>query len=366
MKLKEKISWMMGRLQRSLFPCLEECCISPLTEQEKQLVKTLEVIEIERHIHNSRVWTGRPPAERKAIGRCYVAKAVCRYQHTRTLIHELQARPNLRLICGFARQKNIPSESTFSRAFAEFAGTDLGRTVHDAMVKEYLATELIGHVSRDSTAITGREKSAKKVKVIKPPGKKGRPAKAEQRQPPELKRLDVQLQQTAAEAVAHLPTICDRGVKKNAKGYTETWNGFKLHVDVNDIGLPLSAVLTSASVHDSQAAIPLMKMTSSKVQYCYDLMDSAYDAWQIWAQSKSLDHVPIIDHNPRNGTALPMSPHEAQRYNERSSSERFNGRLKEEFGGRSVMVRGPAKVMLHLMFGVVSLFADHLIKLTGY
>jgi len=234
------------------------------------------------------------------------------------------------------------------------------------MVKEYLATELIGHVSRDSTAITGREKSAKKVKVIKPPGKKGRPAKAEQRQPPELKRLDVQLQQTAAEAVAHLPTICDRGVKKNAKGYTETWNGFKLHVDVNDIGLPLSAVLTSASVHDSQAAIPLMKMTSSKVQYCYDLMDSAYDAWQIWAQSKSLDHVPIIDHNPRNGTALPMSPHEAQRYNERSSSERFNGRLKEEFGGRSVMVRGPAKVMLHLMFGVVSLFADHLIKLTGY
>jgi len=366
MKLKEKISWMMGRLQRSLFPCLEECCISPLTEQEKQLVKTLEVIEIERHIHNSRVWTGRPPAERKAIGRCYVAKAVCRYQHTRTLIHELQARPNLRLICGFARQKNIPSESTFSRAFAEFAGTDLGRTVHDAMVKEYLATELIGHVSRDSTAITGREKSAKKVKVIKPPGKKGRPAKAEQRQPPELKRLDVQLQQTAAEAVAHLPTICDRGVKKNAKGYTETWNGFKLHVDVNDIGLPLSAVLTSASVHDSQAAIPLMKMTSSKVQYCYNLMDSAYDAWQIWAQSKSLDHVPIIDHNPRNGTALPMSPHEAQRYNERSSSERFNGRLKEEFGGRSVMVRGPAKVMLHLMFGVVSLFADHLIKLTGY
>jgi hypothetical protein len=366
MKLKEKISWMMGRLQRSLFPCLEECCISPLTEQEKQLVKTLEVIEIERHIHNSRVWTGRPPAERKAIGRCYVAKAVCRYQHTRTLIHELQARPNLRLICGFARQKNIPSESTFSRAFAEFAGTDLGRTVHDAMVKEYLATELIGHVSRDSTAITGREKAAKKVKVIKPPGKKGRPAKAEQRQPPELKRLDVQLQQTAAEAVAHLPTICDRGVKKNAKGYTETWNGFKLHVDVNDIGLPLSAVLTSASVHDSQAAIPLMKMTSSKVQYCYDLMDSAYDAWQIWAQSKSLDHVPIIDHNPRNGTALPMSPHEAQRYNERSSSERFNGRLKEEFGGRSVMVRGPAKVMLHLMFGVVSLFADHLIKLTGY
>jgi len=103
----------------------------------------------------------------------------------------LQARPNLRLICGFTRQKDIPSESTFSRAFAEFVGTDLGRIVHDALVKEYLGTELIGHVSRDSTAITGREKPAKKEKTIKPPCKKGRPAKGEQRQPPELKRMDV-------------------------------------------------------------------------------------------------------------------------------------------------------------------------------
>lgn len=61
-----------------------------------------------------------------------------------------------------------------------------------------------------------------------------------------------------------------------------------------------------------------------------------------------------------------MSPHEAQRYKERSSVERFNGRLKEGFGGRTVMVRGAAKVMMHLMFGIVTLFADQLIKLTGY
>jgi len=49
MKLKEKISWLMGRLQRQLFPCLEECCVSPLTEQEKHLVKILEFIKIESH-----------------------------------------------------------------------------------------------------------------------------------------------------------------------------------------------------------------------------------------------------------------------------------------------------------------------------
>jgi hypothetical protein len=366
MKLRGKIPWLMGRLQRSLFPCLEECCVSPLTAQDKHLVKVLEIIEIESHIPKSRQWTGRPAAERRAIARSYVAKALFRYPYTRNLIHELQARPNLRLICGFNTQQGIPSESTFSRAFAEFAAADLGKIVHDGLVEEYLKTELIGHVSRDSTAIIGREKVTKKQEVVKIPRKRGRPAKGEQRPPKELKRLERQLQQSALEAIAELPNVCDRGVKRNAKGYQETWNGFKLHADVNDTMLPLSVVLTSASVHDSQVAVPLIKMTSSKVNYCYDLMDAAYDARHIRYQSQALGHVAIIDRNPRNKKALPMSPHEALRYNERGSSERFNGRLKEEFGGRYVMVRGPAKVMMHLMFGVVALFADQLIKLTGY
>jgi hypothetical protein len=43
---------------------------------------------------------------------------------------------------------------------------------------------------------------------------------------------------------------------------------------------------------------------------------------------------------------------ETIRYNERSTVERVNGRLKEEFGGRMVRVRGHAKVMCHLMFGI--------------
>ena len=364
MKLNEKISWLITRVQRTLFSHLDECLASPLTEQEKSLVMILELVQIEKHVPDSH-WQGRPPAERKAIARAFVAKSVFRYQHTSTLIHELLARPNLRSICGFAGPKDVPSEATFSRAFAEFAKNGLLPAVHDDLVEKHLRTELIGHVSRDSTAIQGREKPAKKEKQAKAPRKKGRPAKGEQRNPPEPKRLAVQRQQTALEAIAQLPTVCDRGVKKNAKGYTETWNGYKLHVDVNDTGLPLSVVLTSASVHDSQVAIPLIKLTSSKMSYCYDLMDAAYDAGQIREQSRALGHVPIIDRNRRGGDVIPMAPHEAKRYNERSSSERFNSRLKEQFGGRNVMVRGANKVMQHLMFGVIAIFADQLLKIAG-
>jgi hypothetical protein len=44
-------------------------------------------------------------------------------------------------------------------------------------------------------------------------------------------------------------------------------------------------------------------------------------------------------------------------------AERFNSRLQEESGAGNVMVRGAEKVKLHLMFGVIALFAEQLLKL---
>jgi hypothetical protein len=94
-------------------------------------------------------------------------------------------------------------------------------------------------------------------------------------------------------------------------------------------------------------------------------MDAAYDADQIWAQSRELGHVPIIDRNPRGKDIVPKSPHEAIRYNERTAVERSYGRLKDEFGARCVQVRGSNKVMMHLMFDVIVLFADQVLKVSG-
>ena len=94
-----------------------------------------------------------------------------------------------------------------------------------------------------------------------------------------------------------------------------------------------------------------------------DLMDAAYDARPIYETSRSLGHVPIIDKNSRGKEVIPMAPHEATRYNERTAVERFNSRMKESFGAGNVMVRGAQKVKMHLMFGVIALFADQLLKL---
>jgi len=179
--------------------------------------------------------------------------------------------------------------------------------------------------------------------------------------------------------LAELPRACDIGAKKNSRGHDQYWRGYKLHLDVADGQIPISAVLTSASVHDSQAAIPLMTMTSQRVQSLYDLMDSAYDADEIHQHSRQLKHVPIIAVHGRRGTKKPsklpkvfppkLAPEltwaQQERYKERTMSERVNARLKDEFGAGHIRVRGPVKVMAHLMFGVVSLAVDQWLRLAG-
>jgi hypothetical protein len=365
MKLKEVVSWLVGTLQRNIFPRLEECCERPLTEKEQQLVSILELVQIEKFIspHYAQRF-GRKALERRAIARAFVGKAVFNYSTTRATIEGLRTAPNFRRICGFVRQVDIPSESTFSRGFKEFAKNGLGDQVHEVLVERFVKPGLVGHISRDATAIEGREKPVAKPQLPKPaPHPKGRPRRGEVREPKAETRLERQCHQSAQEALDELPVNCDVGTKKNSKGYKTTWRGYKLHVDVNDCCLPISVALTAASLHDSQVAIPLMKMSSERTDYLYDLMDAAYDAKPIYEVSRSLGHVPIIDKNSRGKDVIPLAPHEAIRYRERTVAERFNSRLKEDFGGRNVMVRGAEKVRLHLMFGVIAVFADQLLKL---
>ena len=45
---------------------------------------------------------------------------------------------------------------------------------------------------------------------------------------------------------------------------------------MTDCGIPISALLTSASIHDSLAAMPLVMVTAERVTNCYDLMGAAY------------------------------------------------------------------------------------------
>jgi len=373
--LRERLSFCWSSIQHDLFPWLEER-VGPLSARHQQLVAVLEMARIEALAPHWHGLPGRPPAERAALARAFVAKAVFNVPATNMLIERLHTDKSLRRLCGWERAGVLPSEATFSRAFAEFAASALPSRVHEALIAQTHKDRLVGHISRDSTAIEAREKPLKVAALEKPKFKPGRPCKGEKRPEKEGHRLEHQPSMSLAAMLADLPRHCAVGTKRNAKGHQESWTGYKLHLDVADGGIPISCLLTAASLHDSQAAIPLAAMTAARVTNLYDLMDSAYDAPQIKDHSRSLGHVPIIDVNPRATRGLKEalkaegkrrrrlghSLAEEVRYNERSTVERANARIKDEFGGRSVRVRGHAKVLCHLMFGIVGLTVDQLIR----
>ena len=364
----EKLAKIWQRIQVCLLAPLEECLEETLTQRLQQLVSVLEVVRVEEEAVCNRAQSlGRPRQDRRFIARAFVAKAVYNLPYTDLLIEMLQLQPSLRRICGWQRKRQIPSPATFSRAFAEFAQAGLGDSLHAALVDKHVSDQIVMHISRDSTEIDAREKATPKAKAApKPKKKRGRPKKDEVREAPEPTRLQKQLTQSKEEALADLPRVCDKGAKTDAKGHWHFWIGWKAHIDWTDGGLPVNVVTTSASLHDSQVAIPMARRTAERVTSLYDLMDSAYDAKEIKQSSRELGHVPIIDPNRRPASSVPLEPASIVRFRERSTAERGNGRLKDEFGCRNLRVRGHQKAHLHVMFAILVLFADQLLKpLTG-
>lgn len=381
--LKDMLSTYWIRIQGELLPWLDGAMDGPLNGRHQQFVSVLGLARIETFLPGWHGLVGRPPSERAALARLHCPggnQPANHPQTTRLLIDMLSADKTLRRLCGWQRAGEVPSESTFSRAFAEFAASALSSRLHDALIEETHADRLVGHISRDSTAIEAREKPAKSDQP-KPPAqpkrKCGRPCKGEVRPIEPPRRIERQLGMTVPAMLKDLPRHCDVGTKRNAKGHQESWNGYKLHIDTADGEIPISCVLTAASVHDNQVAIPLATMTAAKVTNLYDLMDSAHDDAAIKQDSRSLNHVPIIDVNPRATAGLKQElAQEAKRqrrvghrlaenirYGERNTAKRVNGRLKDNHGGRTVRVRGAAKMMCHLMFGVLSFTALQLLRL---
>jgi len=352
-------------IESYLFPVLETELEEELSQKEQEFIRVCTASELEKHIDRLN-WqgVGRKPKDRLSILKAFVAKAVYNLNTTRSLIDYLNSSPTLRRLCGWESKSEIPHESKFSRIFSQIAELNLCEQIHKSMIIKHCSKHIAGHLSRDSTSINGREKATAKspVEENKPARKRGRPKKGEE--PPKKVRLvEIQSENTLEENLKTLPTDCNKGTKKNSNGYKISWKGYKLHLDCIDGDIPVSAILTSASLHDSQAAIPLAQMSNERVTSLYDLMDAAYDSPEIHQFSRKLGHIPVIDHNKRRSEKREFDSFQKLRYNERSTAERVNSNLKDNYGGRNVRVKGHKKVMAHLMFGIIAITANQLFKL---
>jgi hypothetical protein len=130
---------------------------------------------------------------------------------TRALLDRLASDRKLSRFCGWENKSDIPSESTFSRAFTEFSKSQLPACVHQAMISETPGEEIIDHISRDSTEIEAREKPVLKIpaktefREAVTKRKPGRPKKGEE-QVKEPTRLERQRTMTLEEMLNDLPS----------------------------------------------------------------------------------------------------------------------------------------------------------------
>jgi len=375
-------------LQGSVFGSVEDA-VGELSSRAKLLIAVLAAVPPQRYLPASRGWRGRPAKHRQALATAFVAKAVYGLETTRQLMDRLRSDSQLLKLCGWNRVRQLPHESTFSRAFEEFADSELPQRLHEALIAKTQHNRLIGHIARDSTAIEARERYPDTPQPLpkKKRYKKGPKAKRNTPRSPR-NHIEEQRLMNTKDLLAELPRDCSLGVKKSSKGYLSYWRGYKLHLDVADGDIPITALLTGAKLHDSQAAIALMNLTSQRVTYLYDLMDAAYDANAIREHSLALGHQPIIDpvqryrkvrtqvplrkNSPARKTVITsepihkqLTPAERIRFRQRTSVERVHARLKNEFGARSIRYRGAAKILAHLMFGVLALTVDQWLKLSG-
>ena len=374
-------------LQIELFPALESV-VNTLSKPAKLLVAVVTMAELERWLGGRRSATGRIPEDRVCLGKAFLAKAIYRIDCTSDLRVRLKTDEQVRRLCGWDDAEQVPSESTFSRALAEFAQSKVLEQIHATLVRNNLQGCDFEYIARDATAIESRQllegakserasaKPASKPAGKTPAAKRGWKWKPKRKRGPHKrakarergKRLERQQHMNLAQMLEDLPKDCSWGAKRNSQGNDEYWCGYKLHWDVTYGGrIPVSCILTSANVHDSQVALPLMELSAGRIRWKCELMDSAYDARIIRQQCQKRGHEAIIKpirRRRKQAAAIgvdELNAEEKERFKKRTIVEQMNGRLKDEFGGRIIYVRGAAKVMTHLMFGILALTVDQLL-----
>ena len=349
-------------LQNHLFPCLKEE-LGEMSERHEQFVQALALLQMDGFV-TVRNGRGRRSHDRAKIARAFLAKAVFNIPNTRALLDRLAHDVVLRRLCGWEQAVQIPDETIFSRAFAEFARSQFPQQVHAAVIERTQSPRLIGHIMRDSTAIEVREKPAPKPKPAAPVARRLHRKAGTAKRPEQMTRMERQSSgtMTLEEMLAELPRPCDYGCKLNTLGAKYRWPGYKLHVDVVDGQIPISCVLTSASVNDMQVAIPLAVMSARRVTNLYDLLDAGYDCTAIREFSRVWGTCRLS----LGRSVAPSSPNWLCTRRCDCVSDRCGAslnRLKDEYEATNVRVRGWKKVMTHLMFGILALTADQILRL---
>ncbi len=83
-------------------------------------------------------------------------------------------------------------------------------------------------------------------------------------------------------------------------GIQESWRGCKLHIDAADGGFPISCLLTLAPLHDSQATVPLSRLSTDRTICLCELTVAEHDSIETGFNLSG--HAAVTDVNTRRDT----------------------------------------------------------------
>ena len=296
---------------------LSSCFFSPPTEDELSFLEIWEnlVSAMPPEVRNDegRSHTGRPGYTLIDVLAVHAVKLYFQEKTMTAARERLLSSVNLRTITGVHK---VPSLAAISKKTDELMGIVDFSSIIASICSSFYRDRIVCHLSIDSTIVEAREKPVKKEKPekVRKRGRKrkdpGEPTIAEEKE-----RLYSFMENgDVDEFLSSLEHRCSVTGKKNSKGNMEWFIGYKAHLAVDDSGIIVAHHVTGACVHDSQVAIPLMRMADDRCDYLYALMDGGYTSRRIEGFASSIGKVPIIDrHTDRNGNKEGMDPAKAWR-----------------------------------------------------
>jgi len=267
-----------------------------------------------------------------------VLKLLYQQLTVRQTLQLLKENENLRMIVEI---DSVPSEATMSRLSRQIEQIIDPQMLHERIMGLYQksTSRIIGHLSIDSTVIEAREKPIKATQQRKKPKKRGRKKKGSveedeyrARKTKEEQQLAQYLVESPEISISELEKRCSLTAKQNSQGRRQWFVGYKAHMACDDFGVPVAFAVTGACVHDTQVAIPLMKLTQKNFDFLYALMDKGYVSPIIEAYVQMIGRRAIIAQRSYRGRPPPqMDSPTALRYEVRTTVERTNGELKDGY-----------------------------------
>jgi transposase len=314
--------------QESLFDMQDLYELEP-TKRYEAIFSTLHIEPLLFAVSKKTVYGAPTELNYPAMIYALVIRIVERIPTIKDLVKRLRQDFLFHLECGFLFSDRIPSEASFSRFVKKLSESTALEDVQQTLLLQAIQEGFIidDVVAIDATHFESRDQSTPNEKKPKAePKKRGRKSKAEQEAFQKEKQkqdeqktiyeksIETQLDVDLETLRTSVPIEPNWGIKKNSEGKNTFWFGFKAHLGVGAKSqYILQGLMSSASLNDGKAAIPLLKgvqerLPSLRIQY--GTLDAGYDYEAIYKQLHRMGAHGIIAYNQRNeGELLGVDEH---------------------------------------------------------